>query len=353
MLTNFVHWRHTFDNLLAECGETAPDKLHCLSKYVSATVYDFVADVKNFDSTISLLENHPVKKKNAVFPWYKLATRRQQDSQSLDEFLQALHWLAKWRLWLEGCLCWTLPGDLIRDAFINRLSSHVIRQRLLGSKELELKDAFDQAGALESVQQNSGSYGRTLTYANEPQPVAVTAAIQNSLEGKEVTSQGVTIRGGKSKKPVSFAVEEFISEVAAQHLTQNVIYVARLGTLRKSVGTVSQLNLLTLLCFPLLFVLPVWHIVWSRLQMRTLLIKKSLDSWLKVSLKLARRPTVLSCDYQRCMPHKYIQGVCVRAIFGRWIFIQYSLFSTFDLQSAYLLPSGDQSKWRAMYYLWG
>ena len=40
----YLHWKRTFNNFIEECGERAPNKLRCLTKYVSATVCEYVAD---------------------------------------------------------------------------------------------------------------------------------------------------------------------------------------------------------------------------------------------------------------------------------------------------------------------
>ena len=48
--------------------------------------------------------------------------------------------------------------ELVRDSFINGLSSPIIRQRLLEEDTLTLSSAFDKASALELAQQNAEAY---------------------------------------------------------------------------------------------------------------------------------------------------------------------------------------------------
>lgn len=169
----FVHWLRTFNNFIEECGDAAPDKLRCLIKYISATVYDYIADEPTFDGAIAILKRMYQKKKNVIFSRYKLATRRQQSSESLDEFLQALHRLSK-DCDIKDVSAETYRQELVRDAFINGLSSHSIRQRLLEKQDvLALAAVFDQASALDLAYKNSESYGRMPTSENIP----VTAAV--------------------------------------------------------------------------------------------------------------------------------------------------------------------------------
>ena len=48
--------------------------------------------------------------------------------------------------------------ELVRDAFINGISSHVIRQKLLENSELTVERAFQIACSLETAQQHSEAY---------------------------------------------------------------------------------------------------------------------------------------------------------------------------------------------------
>ena len=111
-----------------------------------------------------------VKKKNVIFPRYKLATRRQQGSETLEEFLQAaLHQLSK-KCDLQAVSAEQYRQELVRDAFITGLASSTIRQRLLENQALcdvkpyhhqaqtKLTEIFDQAIALDLAQRNSEAY---------------------------------------------------------------------------------------------------------------------------------------------------------------------------------------------------
>ncbi|XP_042210117.1 uncharacterized protein LOC121858922 [Homarus americanus] len=139
----YKHWLKTFENIIDECGDRAPDKLRCLTKYVSATVYEFFADATEFETAIQVLE--------------KLATRRQRPSETLDEFLRDLHRLGK-DCTLKAVTAEEYREELVWDDFINRLSSASIRQRLLENQALTLSQAFDQARALDLAQRTSETF---------------------------------------------------------------------------------------------------------------------------------------------------------------------------------------------------
>ena len=104
-----------------------------------------------------------LRRKNVIFSRYKLATRRQQGSETLEEFLQALHQLSK-KCDLQAVSAEQYRQELVRDAFINGLASSTIRQRLLENQaQTKLTEIFDQAIALDLAQRNSEAY----TYSSD------------------------------------------------------------------------------------------------------------------------------------------------------------------------------------------
>ncbi|XP_042233747.1 uncharacterized protein LOC121873934 [Homarus americanus] len=153
----YKHWRKTFENFTDECGDRAPDKLRCLTKYVSATVYEYFADATEFETAIQVLEKVYVKKKNEIFARHHLATRRWRPSETLDEFLRDLHRLSK-DCTLKAVTAEEYREELVRDAFINGLSSANMRQRLLENQALTLSQAFDQVRSLDLAQRTSEAF---------------------------------------------------------------------------------------------------------------------------------------------------------------------------------------------------
>ena len=70
--------------------------------------------------------------------------------ESLDEYLQALKILSK-EYNFKPVTATEYCEEYIRDAFISRIHSNQIRQRLLENKTLDLKTMSDQARALDSA----------------------------------------------------------------------------------------------------------------------------------------------------------------------------------------------------------
>ena len=88
-----------------------------------------------------------------------LSTRKQKAGESLDQFLNELKTLAK------DCDFKTVSAEqykseMIRDAFINRLQSNHISQRLLENKTCDLQTAIDQARSLDVAQQSSTRFSQ-------------------------------------------------------------------------------------------------------------------------------------------------------------------------------------------------
>ena len=97
------------------------------------------------------------KAPNIKFSRHILATAQQKTGQSLREFLQNLQSLSK------DCNFRAVTGEeyrqeMVRDSFINGLTSTSICQRLLENRELDLQKAFAQASALEMAQRHSQAY---------------------------------------------------------------------------------------------------------------------------------------------------------------------------------------------------
>ena len=72
-------------------------------------------------------------------------------------FFQQLHVLSK-DCNIQAVTAEEYRKKLVRDAFINGISSHVIRQRLLENSKLTVERAFQIACSLETAQQHSGAY---------------------------------------------------------------------------------------------------------------------------------------------------------------------------------------------------
>ena len=111
-----------------------------LINHIDPTVYEFIAECVDFDAAKETLKNLYIKPRNEIFARHLLATRNQKPGESLDQYLVELKLLAKDCNFVpvsaEQC-----KSNLIRDSFINGLSSSNIRQRLLENTTLTLDQA--------------------------------------------------------------------------------------------------------------------------------------------------------------------------------------------------------------------
>ena len=156
----WIHWKKTFENfiLALQSANTDPiQKYSVLINYVSPNVYMYISDLNSYDDAMVTLENLYVKTKSEVYARHVLATRKQNESESLDQYMQELKQLSK------ECNFVAVDAnrnreDSIRDAFITGLRSPNIRQRLLEKQKLSMLEAFEQARSLELAQKQADSY---------------------------------------------------------------------------------------------------------------------------------------------------------------------------------------------------
>ena len=153
----WLHWGRTFVNFLSVLPAEGLDKLSVLANYLSPTIFQHIEDSTDYDAAMEILESLFIRPKNEIFARHVLATRRQQVSETLDEYLQALKTLSK-DCNFKNVMAAQYCEESIRDAFITGLQSNHIRQRLLENKTLALKTMFEQAMALELAMRSSESY---------------------------------------------------------------------------------------------------------------------------------------------------------------------------------------------------
>ena len=169
-LKTWRHRRRTFDFFLQSLPTTpAPNKLATLVNFVGPSVYELIAEASTYENAITILETTYDKPKNEVFARHLLSSCKQEQGQSLDQFLQKLKNLAK-DCNFKACTA-EVKNEAIRDAFIGGLISPQIRQRLLENSSLDLDTAFENARTLDMAEKQS------LSYRSE----SVTAAIDQLL----------------------------------------------------------------------------------------------------------------------------------------------------------------------------
>ena len=76
----YIHWKKTFDYFMEDALRSAEEdeeewdedqedyfKLRCLTKYVSASIYEYFSDCENYKDSIETLDKLYMKKKNKIF----------------------------------------------------------------------------------------------------------------------------------------------------------------------------------------------------------------------------------------------------------------------------------------------
>ena len=128
-----------------------------------------------------------------LFARHLLATRKQRTEESLSEFLQALHILSK-DCSLSDVSAEDYRQELVRDAFINGLGSHVVRQRLLENNTLTVDKAFEIANSLSLAQKHSAAYlpfGDTVA--------AATPIVSRDTDTESTQSESAEVLGSMAK----------------------------------------------------------------------------------------------------------------------------------------------------------
>ena len=167
----FKHWLTTFKNFVGTINtassasntdaEAAPDtKLNTLINYISASVFEYIADATTYDAAIKTLTDIYVKPVNKIYARHKLATRKQGESEDLDAFIQDLHRLSK-DCSFEAVSAEQHRQGHVRDAFISGIRSKDIRQKLLENVTLTMDQTFEKARTLHATYQNAESYGNS------------------------------------------------------------------------------------------------------------------------------------------------------------------------------------------------
>ena len=136
-------------------------KFRLLINHISHSVSLLIADKDTYATAIDALKATYVKPTNEIFARHKLASRKQLQDETIDQYHQALQQLSK-TCEFADVDAETHRKTYVRDSFIRGLSSHQIRLRLLEFNKLTLDDAVEKARALEAARNQSASYAYKL-----------------------------------------------------------------------------------------------------------------------------------------------------------------------------------------------
>ena len=172
------HWLCTFQNFLDSISEYKPNELKTLFNYISPSVYRYIADCSDYDSALSTLQSMYIQPKGEVFARHVLATCKQENTETLDQFAQRLRTLSR-DCNFQAVTAQKNQDDAVRDAFIIGIQSNSIRQRLLENSQLNFEKAFTQAKSLELAQKQA-------EYIHVPHPnVYGASAVQQSPDKQD------------------------------------------------------------------------------------------------------------------------------------------------------------------------
>uniref|UniRef100_A0A5S6Q597 RNA-directed DNA polymerase n=1 Tax=Trichuris muris TaxID=70415 RepID=A0A5S6Q597_TRIMR len=151
------HWRATFESFLSALPPNTVDAKALLINHVSPRIFSTLADSSSYGDAMQTLKEMFEKPVNEVHARHRLATRKQQAGESLEDFLRALKALGA-ECNFKAVTASQYQEELVRDAFVSGLQSQTIRQRLLESKACDLASLLDVARVLDSAQKSSQTY---------------------------------------------------------------------------------------------------------------------------------------------------------------------------------------------------
>ncbi|KRX21394.1 Retrovirus-related Pol polyprotein from transposon 17.6 [Trichinella nelsoni] len=152
------NWTLHRDKVERVVGTVKPVKI--LRLYLTGSTFEYVQDCKTYDEAIAKLSEVYVKPKNVIFARYEFISRKQRDDESLEEFLHAFQRLSK-NCEYKNVTAEQYREEMIRDAFINNMSSNKIRTRLLEHSVISLQEAVNKAVALNSAKENAKLYTKS------------------------------------------------------------------------------------------------------------------------------------------------------------------------------------------------
>lgn len=203
---DWQHWRRTFENFVDvvtrdnndEDEDMEATKFKILPNFLSPKIYQYIEECTSYQESLMTLEAIYVKPANEMYARHTLATRRQQTSETLTEYLQALRVLSK-DCNFEAVSAVRHRDEFIRDAFIAGLQSPAIRQRLLEHRSLDLESMFYQAQALESAASSSEGFSAQPSF-NAAVPDCRRAESTTSTDLQDAGAAAAAIPSSKTSK---------------------------------------------------------------------------------------------------------------------------------------------------------
>jgi len=117
--------------------------------------FEWQNEEQTIDNILSKFEVFCKPKKNVTYERFLLLTRRQKESERIDDYARNLRTLA------ETCEFGVLKNSLIKDAFVLGILDNKVRENLLKDCDLTLDTAINIARAHEKAREQSSIIGST------------------------------------------------------------------------------------------------------------------------------------------------------------------------------------------------
>ena len=157
----FTHWAKCATNFITNLVKEGEDKekkqYSILINYVSEDIYELISEVENFTEAMTILKGHFVKKVNIIYQRHLLASRKQEPTETINDFVLTLKSIAKEAEFKDVTAKENLEHS-VRDALINGMRSSVMRQKVLESNKQDLDSIVELCVILESSQKNAAAY---------------------------------------------------------------------------------------------------------------------------------------------------------------------------------------------------
>ena len=162
-------WLRTVEDFIEALVETQPEQARAnfnrrrvVVSCLSPAIYEYVEEAETYERVIEILKQTFIKRKNNVYARHLLVSRRQSSNEFIAEYLQALKTLSK-DCTFRNVTAQQYREELVRDSFINGLSSAVIQQRLLENDKLSVDRAYELADNLDRAYQHAVSLNTSQT----------------------------------------------------------------------------------------------------------------------------------------------------------------------------------------------
>ena len=166
----FSHWTKTMENYLkvlksGQAPLTDEQMFNALINYISPEIYQTISSLATYTEAIAHLNTIFVKKTNENHARHSLATRIQQEGETIDQFYVTLCSLIK-DCNFKAVTEQTHAEESVRTALIAGVKSDAIRQRLL-EETVDLEKTLSLAKSVEGSIRNAASY-QASSYNNRP-----------------------------------------------------------------------------------------------------------------------------------------------------------------------------------------